>query len=211
MPKGNIDQKFEDARRLTIDYASIFRNYTNRFGLIQNNDDEQPTLLGNGGQIKTVFIDKRIEPKSKRQIKTFNAVLDQVYRPEMRNGNIAALETKECDYDFSLLINPLAIILETELRLGLIPLIKKHGTSLPSEPTFGRMADCFMQNKKLLSEKGISSDFLSWISDVPDYRNPASHIGGFNESRFLKFYDLFIKIVSSPVFSKVLELKQHYK
>lgn len=210
MPKGNADQGFNDARSLSINYASIFQSYCDRFGLISTDDVEQPVLTGNG-QVKTVYIDKRIEPKSKRQIKTFNAVLDLVYRPKMQQNNIASLSTKECDYDFSLLINPLAILLETELRLGLIPLIKKQGTALPSEPTFGRMVDCFMQNTQLLMKYGINGDFLSLISDIPNYRNPASHGGGINESRFLKFYDLFIKIVSSSNFSKVLELKQNYK
>ena len=211
MPKGSIEQNFEDARRLTIDYASIFRNYSQRFGFIQNNEDDQPVLSGNGARLKTVYIDKRIEPRSKRQIRTFNAVLDQVYRPEMRNGNIASLATKDCDYDFSLLINPLGILLETELRLGMKTLIKKEGSGWPSDPTFGRLADCLRQNEKLLLKYGINGDFLSWISDVPEYRNPASHRGGTNESKFLDFYDLFIKIVSSPYFSKVLELKQNYK
>lgn len=211
MPKGIDEQSFNDARRLSIDYASIFRSFSQRFGLIPVNDDEQPVLQGNSGQIKTVYIDKRIEPRSKRQIKTFNSVLDQVYRPEMRNGNIASLAMKDCDYDFSLLINPLSIILETELRLGLKNLIKKEGSGWPSEPTLGCLTRSLMDNKQLLSRHGINEEFLHWISDVPDYRNQASHCGGVTESRFLSFYDLFIKIVSSPGFKKVLELKQNYK
>lgn len=211
VPKGSEEQFFNDARRLSIDYASIFRSFSQRFGLIPSNDNEQPVLQGNNVNVKTVYIDKRIEPKSKRQIKTFNAVLDQVYRPEMRNSNIASLSTKDCDYDFSLLINPLAILLETELRLGLKAIIKKEGSGWPSDPTLGSLVHSLMDNRRLLSKHGINGDFLSWIGNVPEYRNPASHSGGISESRFLRFYDLFIKIVSSPDFSKVLELKQNYK
>lgn len=211
MPKGIIEQNFNDARRLSIDYSSIFQSYCRRFGLISIEDNEQPVLEGGGASIKTVYIDKRIEPKSKRQIKTFNAVLDQVYRPNMRNSNIASLSTKDCDYDFSLLINPLAILLETELRLGLKALIKKEGSGWPSDPTLGSLVHSLMDNRHLLSRRGINGGFLSWIGNVPEYRNPASHSGGITEEKFLNFYDLFIKIVSSPDFSKVLELKQNYK
>ena len=211
MPKGSVEQSLIDAESLSIDYEDIFYSYNNRYRLIPSNEDEQPILEGNGHQIKTVYIDKRIEPKSKRQIKTFNAVLDQVYRPEMRNSNIASLSTKDCDYDFSLLINPLAILLETELRLGLKAIIKKEGSGWPSDPTLGSLVHSLMDNRRLLSKHGINGDFLSWIGNVPEYRNPASHSGGINESRFLSFYDLFIKIVSSPDFSQVLELTQNYK
>lgn len=211
MPKGSIEQNFNDARRLSIDYAAIFRSFSQQFGLIPVSDEEQPVLQGNGAQIRTVYIDKRIEPRSKRQIKTFNTVLDQVYRPEMRNGNIASLAVKDCDYDFSLLINPLSIILETELRLGLKTLIKREGSGWPSEPTLGCLTRSLMDNTQLLSRHGINEEFLQRISEVPDYRNQASHCGGITESKFLSFYDLFIKIVSSPGFKKVLELKQNYK
>ena len=211
MPKVSAEQCLMDAERLSIDYESIFCSYNNRYGLIPSSEDEQPILGENRQKIKTVYIDKRIEPKSKRQIKTFNAVLDQVYRPEMRNNNIASLSTKDCDYDFSLLINPLAILLETELRLGLKTLIKKEGAGWPSNPTLGSLVHSLMENRRLLSKHGINEAFLSWISDVPEYRNPASHSGGINELSFLRFYDIFIKIVSSHDFSKVLELKQNYK
>lgn len=211
MPKGTVEQYLNDARRLSINYANIFHSYTQRFGLISSESDDQPMLEGNNSQLKTVYIDKRIEPKSKRQIKTFNAVLDQVYRPEMQNSNIASLSTKECDYDFSVLVNPLSILLETELRAGLMPLISKRGTCMPTEKTFGKMVDCFIKNKHLLAEYGINNLFLSLLREVPAYRNPASHSGGMNEQRFLEFYGLFIKIVSSSQFIKMLELKQNYK
>ena len=212
MPKGSIEQCLIDAERLSIDYEHIFCTYNNQYRLIPSSEDEQPILEGNGHQIKTVYIDKRIEPKSKRQIKTFNAVLNQVYRPEMIQGDIATLGTKDCDYDFSPLINPLAVILETEFRSGFGPLIKKNGSGWPVKPTLGSMAYCFENNEQLLSRLGFTSEFITWVKMIcHDYRNPAAHIGGTDESKFLEFYEQFIAFVSSPFFIKILELKQNYK
>ncbi len=211
MPKGSIEQNFEDARRLAVDYASIFRSYSQHFGLIRPNEEERPVLAGNGARLKNVYIDKRIEPMSKLQIKTFNVVLDQVYRAEMQNGNIAALSTKDCDYDFSILVNPLGILLETELRAAMKPLIKQEGSEWPKSATLGSMIVCFEQNKQLLSRYGFGDAFLKILHKFREFRNPATHEGGTEESAFLEFYKLFINFVSSPIFIKILELKQNYK
>ena len=208
MPKADsIAQNLDEARRLHIDYASIFQDYSRRFGLIQPGSDEPPTLNGNGNRLQTVYLDPRIEPRSKLQIKTFNTVLDQVYRPEMQNRDIAMLGTKTCDLDFSPLVNPLAVLLETELRVAIMPLIRKKGTDLPSEATFGRMVECFKHNTGLLADNGITGDFLKMLDGMPKKRNDAAHKGGTTEELFLAFYERFIKIVTSPVFTRIIELK----
>ena len=121
------------------------------------------------------------------------------------------LGTKTCDLDFSPLVNPLAVLLETELRVAIMPLIRKKGTNLPSEATFGRMVECFKQNRGLLVDNGITDGFLKMLDGMPKKRNDAAHKGGTTEELFLAFYERFIKIVTSPVFTRVIELKTNNK
>lgn len=208
MPKQN-----SEPLHISVNYRELFREACQRFGLIPFDDEDVSDVVVNSPcmQNKTAIIDKRIENKSKKQVKTFNAVLDTVYRPVMDNGDITALSCKSCDYDFSLLINPLSILLETELKQSIIKYFSINGITLPKDLTFGSILYCIEENKTMLIEYGFSDGFISSLQKLRPKRNKASHDGGVIEQEFLAFYDNFIKAVTSKSFTRMMDLKMNYK
>lgn len=210
MPKVN-----NAISHISVDYRNLYREACQRFGLQSFEEEVAPQFINSpsdnsGRQRKSVLIDRRIEKKSKQQIKTFNAVLDLVYRPDMEHSDIISLSYKTCDYDFSLLINPLCILLETELKQSVIKFLSRH-VSLPKDMTFGSILYCMNENLSLLKSCGISSDFVVLLDKLRPRRNKASHSGGINEQDFLAFYGNFIKAVTSTSFTNMMELKQMIK
>lgn len=198
---------------ISVDYRALFRTACQRFGLIRYEDDCSATLAcpyRNSVQRKPVLIDSRIEKKSKQQIKTFNAVLDLVYRPSMDHSDIMALSCKSCEYDFSVLMNPLCIILETELKQSIVKFLARYA-SLPENMTFGNIVYCMRENRSLLKEKGITEDFISLLEKFRPRRNMASHTGGISENNFLAFYDNFVEAVTSASFIGMMDLKKQTK
>lgn len=198
---------------ICVDYRALFRAACQRFGLIHYEDDwtvalDRPGI--NSVQREPVRIDSRIEKKSKQQIKTFNAVLNLVYRPVMEHSDIMALSCKSCEYDFSVLMNPLCIILETELKQSIVKFMARY-VSLPENMTFGNIIYCMRENRSLLKEKGIVEDFISLLEKLRPRRNMASHTGGISENEFLAFYDNFIKAVTSASFIGMMDLKKQTK
>lgn len=216
MPKSN-----EENFHLSINYRELYREACQRYGLLSFDDSADTALNAfdiQQARIETIIIDNRIEESSKLQIKTFNAVLDTVYRPSMDNENIYALSCKSCGYDFAVLVNPLSILLETELKESIARYFEKHDIFpiingvKQRNWTLGSICWCMQDNMPLMIKCGISVNFVKRLDKtLRSIRNDAAHTGNIIEKEFIEFYDNFKDIVKSSSFKKLMELKMQLR
>lgn len=213
---GNAGWQSGLTQSLSINYEVLFRRATQRFRLVSLTN-EGNTILGNTGNgnliadMPPISLDGRIERKSKVLVKTFNTVLATIYRPSMERQDIPLLACKSCEYDFSLLVNPLSVLLETELRLSVIKYFALHGIKCPEKATFGGILHCMKENSSRLPECGLSPRLTEQLKQLHELRNEAAHRGGIDETHFLSFYKNFVRFVTSSAFSSLMELKMKLK
>lgn len=212
-------------RNISINYAAIFRKMSRRFGLIDAASiklDEKIYLYSlttwrDKYGMEDLCIDGRIEDESKLQVDTFNAILDESYRKRMSNNDIPGLSVKSSvnTIDFSALINPLSIIIETELRNSIILFLKRTRRldvskfRNPKKPMYREIVEAMKDNMDTMRRLNISESFIKLIADNRDYRNQAAHEGGIEEEDFMIFYDRFGKFISDKSFGRLMEIKKH--
>lgn len=90
-------------------------------------------LQDNGLSNETIIVDKRIEDSSKLILDTFNDIMRHTFKPVMEN-NVSELRYAKSyvERDFSSLISSLSRIIEIELNLSIVQLIRKiNGIDMP--------------------------------------------------------------------------------
>lgn len=82
---------------------------------------------------ETLTIDGRIDEEARTIFNTYTTMLQQVFSPHMQHTGIPMLQMAKCDYDFSLLVSPLARILELELNNSIIQMVRhEKGIEMPT-------------------------------------------------------------------------------
>ncbi len=223
-PKNlSIDERLQAAQQLCIDYEGIFRQMNRFFTLSEDHpdmnglDSDDSTISLNipmnmadrGGHF---LLDKRIESQSKLQVRTFNALLEESYRKRMANSDVQGLAVKDKyqEVDFAALINPLNIIIETELRSTIGKYLKRIGKYDvdESEQTYGSLTSAMWGNLEIMQDLGIKAYYIKKIDDNKQTRNDSSHKGDISEGTFLDYYQRFIDIIEDKSFSKLMEIKK---
>ena len=222
----SIDDRIRAGQNISINYWEIFRRMSRRFGLIRPNGHKSEdkvyiyslTVWRDKFGIEDLALDSRIDKKSKLQVATFNAMLDEAYRKRMANYNTPGLTIKDGSLppiDFAALMNPLCLIIENELRLSVYEYLKyikklpkRNGKIL--DPTIGVMANAIHKHPNVMSKVGIHGNFGDKLMNFTKGRNDSAHLGNINEDKFLKLYTQFASIISDDNFSVLMELKEKY-
>jgi hypothetical protein len=222
----SINDRLRAGQNISINYWEIFRRMSRRFGLIRPNSHKSEdkvyiyslTVWRDKFGIEDIVLDSRIDEKSKLEVATFNAMLDEAYRKRMTNYNTPGLTIKNGDLppiDFAALMNPLCLIIENELRLSVYEYLKyikkvpkKNGKIL--DPTLGVMANAIYMHPNVMRKVSIHRSFGEKLWNFIDGRNDSAHKGNINEDRFLKLYAQFASIISDDTFNVLMELKEKY-
>ena len=201
-----------------IDYDRLFREACGRYGLIEYDDIQSPQVVTSpieapvAEQVaspRVILLDRRMEPKSKKLIDTFNTVLDTIYRPTMNHSDIPAVAVKSCSYDFMVLVSPLAVVLETELRASVVRYMESRKVERPEGwMTLGKTVKWMTDNSNVVEETGITPRFLNLLHEAAKIRNESSHSGDISERDFTQFYKFFLRIMTSDSFDVMMKLKR---
>lgn len=201
-----------------IDYDRFFQEACGRYGLIEYDDIqssqmvtdlvEEPALEPVASP-RVIQLDRRMEPKSKKLIDTFNTVLDTIYRPTMNHSDIPTVAVKLCCYDFMVLVSPLAVVLETELRASVVRYMESRKVERPEGwMTLGKTVKWMSDNGRIVEETGITPGFLNLLREAAKIRNESSHGGDISERDFTQFYKFFLRIMTSDSFDIMMKLKR---
>ena len=217
-PKGrSVQERLLAASRVSINYRELFRQMSNRFGLIAFKNENKICMnsLWNdplrGGKI---LLDNRIEDESVDQVRAFNTILDESFRKRMENFDIDGLGMKSifAAIDFAALMAPLNIIVENELRSSAMKFLKAKGVKVPEKEkqTYGTMTIIMRENANTLKNVGIPYNYIELINKNKDLRNTSAHQGGITEQDFINYYTRFKQIVEDEAFEILMELKEMY-
>ncbi len=219
------DRRLQAAQQLQIDYNDIFRRM-NRFSLNTDNDDSIPMdgndnapaidiPMGMADAGKKILLDRKIEDKSKLQVRTFNTLLDEIYRKRMENDNVQGLGIKaqDLEIDFAALINPLNILIETELRSTVGRYLRKIGKIdvVESDQTYGFLTFAMKKNMDIMEKLGIKQYYIEKIGGNKQTRNDSSHTGNISEETFLEYYKRFVEIIQDESFGILMNIKSKIK
>ena len=199
-------------------------------------------ILHREDHTSTLWIDKRLEDSSKITLDTFNRAFADTFRKHIHDNLTPINYPKYPErLDFSMLINPLGKIFETEINCSVIQWLRyQHGIEMPdyynqvkpntqcwymnvdlnkssnhqlSTIAIGTALELIIKcQKELPNEIGSSSsDFFCIWKDIRNKRNAASHPGVVNEKDFIEFYHSFCELITKGWFTRLMDLKTKLK
>lgn len=176
-------------------------------------------LLKSSDDFSIIIKDDRLSDESLTLITSYNETFRRLFKNTMMLGSLS-IEPSQLDY--SLLINPLAKVLETELNLSLMPWIKKNSKQFERDLcdekgntrnsfTLGeicvistRLLDCECFPKEVVNPK----EFIHLLKKIRDLRNSASHTGCTNRADFEEFHSVFSNFITLGYLDAIMSIKR---
>ena len=186
----------------------------------------------------TLWLDERLEDSSKIALDTFNRAFADTFRKRI-HANLIRIDYQKHpeQLDFSMLINPLGKIFETEINCSIIQWLRYlTGVEMPdfynrvkpntqcwymnvdlnksfnnqlSTIPIGTALELIMKCQSELPDEigNSSSNFFSIWRDIRNRRNAASHPGVVDEKDFVAFYRSFCELITEGWFTQLMNLK----
>lgn len=120
-----LNKSYDEIKNEGFSFSSPFDNTQSATEII--------ILNGNALSNNTITVDKRIEDKSKVILDTFNDIMRKTFEPVMNNSIVGIDYAKSiAPRDFSSLISSLSRILEIEMNLSVVQMVRNSlGVKMP--------------------------------------------------------------------------------